>query len=407
MYLFANLVKKLNDSLFKSAVYQLLTSFSGGILGLIFWILAAKIYPTESVGIASAVIASIILIIQLSRIGLDQTIIGYISEYDPSRLFFSTLILSTCIGVFFSIIYVILCTFFKTYTLDIITFGFIVIIFATVGSITTMCGITFIAVKRTELYFYQSLCLGARIIFLPFFVFLNTWGLIVSFVLAYLFGLIYSVYEILKLGMNKVTFDCAILKKSFHFSIANYIANISTTAPSQLLPIIVLSIYGATETAIFFISFSIGSIFFNIPNAIHYSLFSERSSSKEIKNDTIKSIKYLFSFLIPILIIVFLFAQDLFKFIGKEYAANFNIVYLIAISSIPFGFFQIFLSIMKIKRMVSKIFLSNLLAFILIIFSSIVFMLNFGIIGIGYAWIFTYSFSSIGIFIYLKEKNIL
>ena len=47
----------------------MLTSVTSGGFGFIFWILAAKLYPKEDVGVATALISAMSLIVLLSRFG--------------------------------------------------------------------------------------------------------------------------------------------------------------------------------------------------------------------------------------------------------------------------------------------------------------------------------------------------
>ena len=56
------LKKYLNDPLYKNSFFVMLTSISNAGFGFIFWMLAAKLYPKEDVGIATALISSMALL---------------------------------------------------------------------------------------------------------------------------------------------------------------------------------------------------------------------------------------------------------------------------------------------------------------------------------------------------------
>ena len=62
-------------------------------LGLLFWIVAAKIYPDGDVGIATAILSTITLIMSISRFGFDQSIIRYFPVEDKGKVFVLQLLL--------------------------------------------------------------------------------------------------------------------------------------------------------------------------------------------------------------------------------------------------------------------------------------------------------------------------
>lgn len=67
----------LHDSLFKNAFFLMLSSISTAGFGFIFWFLAAKFYSASDVGIATGIMSSMTLIVNLSRFGLDYSIIRF------------------------------------------------------------------------------------------------------------------------------------------------------------------------------------------------------------------------------------------------------------------------------------------------------------------------------------------
>lgn len=78
----AELQHHLRDPLYKSSYFIMLTSISNAGFGFLFWILAARLYPKEDVGVATALISSMALLVLLSRFGLDQSIIRFFPERD-------------------------------------------------------------------------------------------------------------------------------------------------------------------------------------------------------------------------------------------------------------------------------------------------------------------------------------
>ena len=64
----------------------MLTSISTAAFGFIFWMIAAKIYSTEDMGVATAIISSMTLIVLFSKVGLDTSVIKFISQFDKNKV---------------------------------------------------------------------------------------------------------------------------------------------------------------------------------------------------------------------------------------------------------------------------------------------------------------------------------
>ena len=64
-------------SLYRNAIYLMLNSAALAVLGFVFWILAARFYSTEEVGLAAAIIAAATFLALLSTLGLDYGLIRF------------------------------------------------------------------------------------------------------------------------------------------------------------------------------------------------------------------------------------------------------------------------------------------------------------------------------------------
>ena len=64
-------------SLYRNAIFLMLNSGMYGVTGFFFWIVAAWLYPTAVVGLASSAIAAISLLSLLSTLGLDYGLLRF------------------------------------------------------------------------------------------------------------------------------------------------------------------------------------------------------------------------------------------------------------------------------------------------------------------------------------------
>ncbi|MCK4679242.1 MAG: oligosaccharide flippase family protein, partial [Bacteroidales bacterium] len=102
----SGLLYHLHDPLFKNSVFIMLTSASSAGFGFIFWMISAKLYSAEDVGIATALISSMAFIVLLSRFGLDISIIRFFPGNDKSRIFSTSAIISTFFALVFGVVFI-------------------------------------------------------------------------------------------------------------------------------------------------------------------------------------------------------------------------------------------------------------------------------------------------------------
>jgi len=388
-------VKYARDPLYKNSFFIMLSSITNGGFGFFFWMVAARIYPKEDVGVATALISSMALLVLLSRFGLDQSIIRFFPERDKSSVFSTSVAITTFFAVLFGIIFIAGIDIWSP-QLDIVReYALLYLIFLVANSIISLTGVSFVALRKAEYYFFQSLLVGSRVIFLFPLVFLGALGIFSSVGISFILGFIFSALFLFRLGIEPFHVDGGFLKDSLHFSAGNYIAGLLMTAPNQILPIMVLNVLGAEETAHYYIAYAIASLLFMIPGAFSASLFVEGSHGEALKKNTLKSLFAIASLLTPAVIILYLFGGLLLGIIGKTYVEGFDLLRIFALSGFFVAICQIYFSIKKVQKDVKGLILLSALIFVLLIGLSYVFMLEFGIVGVGYAWMVGYGLSSL------------
>ncbi|WP_269851760.1 lipopolysaccharide biosynthesis protein [Methanosarcina horonobensis] len=190
--------------------------------------------------------------------------------------------------------------------------------------------------------------------------------------------------------------DKTFLNEAFNFSVGNYLAVWFTTAPNYILPLLVLNILGVEETAYYYIAFSIASLLFMIPGSISMSLLVEGSYGKELKKMIIKSFSIVFSIIIPALVILYFESDWFLNIFGKTYSENGgDLLKIMIFTSIFMTITSIYITIKRIQKDVNEIVILSGIIFLILIGSSYIFMLKFGLIGIGYAWVLSYGIGTV------------
>jgi len=391
-------VKYTSDPLYKNSFFIMLSSLASAGFGFFFWMFAAKLYSKEDVGLATAMISSIGLIVLLSRLGFDQSVIRFFPDGDKKRIFVTSVVVTNFFAILLAAIFLWGVELFSPRLSLLKEHIFIYFLFLLASSLLSLTGISFVALRRGELFFLQNLFVGSRVGLLFPLVSLGVWGIFgavgFSFILALFPLFLISLKSSFKPSLS---FDRGFLRESFNFSLGNYLAGIFMTAPGQILPVMALNILGANKAADYYIAFAIASLLFMIPNSVSTSLFVEGSHGEALKKTTMKSLAAVLSLLLPAAIIIYLWGGWLLKMIGKDYTSGFELLRIMTLSSFLVALNSIYFSIKRIQKDIKNlVYLSGLL-FTLILGLGYIFMHRFGLIGIGYAWLTAYTISTIAV----------
>jgi O-antigen/teichoic acid export membrane protein len=403
--LFHLLQQQLRDPLLKNSILISFTKFSDVGIGFFFWIIAAKLYSVNEVGIATALISSLLLIIAFSRFGFDISQIRFATNYDKSAIFNTCLWISIILTIFISIAYIFFIDFISPTISFIKNFALIFIIFAIAISIKETTGYAFLAVRRPEYQFFQNSIMAIRLLLLFLFVGLGAIGIWASLGFAYLLSASVALLLIKKFVSVKFEINRKFVKETMHFTFFSYIATHLQNLATLIFPILVLNVLGASAAAQYFIAFAISSLLIIIPDAFSFSFFIEGSHGENVKKNIKKSIIVNYLILIPAIIFILIFGNTLLSFFGPDYTNSTNLLNIFAVSILFFTLYYFFIKYETIRFNIGKIIIVNLIRFISLIVASYILMGYYGIIGIGYAWFVIHVLIAVGILFHYR-KNI-
>lgn len=385
------------DPLYRNSFFIILSSIISAGLGFIFWILAAKLYPKDVVGIAIALFSSILLLVSLSDFGLSQSLIRFFPVREKSNIFSTSVVITTFFAVLFGIIFIAGIDFWSP-GLGILKFfnGAIYLLFLAAYAVICLTWVSFIAMRKAEFSLLQNIIFGSRIVLLFPFISFGAMGIFGAVGASTIITCTVMLFLLVKSGVKLIfTLDRKFLHDAFHFSAGNYLSGLLTAAPSLIIPIMVLNILGAQETAQYYIAYSITALLFVIPIAVSTSLFVEGSHGETLKKNTMKSLFIIFILLIPAIIILYLFGGFILGIIGKSYVEGLDLMRIMALSSFFVAIVNVYFSIKKVQKDMKRLVLLSAVLFFLLIGLSYVFMPVFGIVGVGYAWIGGYGLCSV------------
>jgi len=263
----------------------------------------------------------------------------------------------------------------------------------------------FIAFRKAEYTFIQSVSSLLRLFILPFLISLGALGVFISFgsgmIIAFILGFI-LIFRLIpyRLELSKS------VRNLIGYAFGVYIARIFEMLPSLLLPIIVLNVLGAEMNAYFFIAWSIMFFTTTISRSTSRSLLAEGSHDPtKLRDKAIRSLKFVFVLLFLVIATIYIFGEQILRFFGKGYAENaLDVLKILLIGCIPYSFNIIYASAMMVVKNLRRVVAIYGGIAIVTIVAGYYLMLKFGLIGIGHAWILANILVSFGIALKIFPK---
>ncbi len=400
-----------NDSLFRNSIYLMLSTGVMAVFGFFFWIISARLYSAEQVGIGTTLISIMTLISSFSLLGLGNSLIKYLpTSIKKNEEINTSFTLVGLTSIFISIFFLVFLKIFSPSLLFVresIIFSLLFILFIVFSSLNTISESAFIAYRSSKfVLIINTISSIAKLILPIFLVALGAYGLVASMGIAMAVTTLFSmVFLILHFNYSpKPIIERTVVKKMINFSLGNYVASFIGGLPVMILPILITNSIGAKFSAFFYLDMMIANLLYIIPLATSQSLFAEGSYGEiELKVHLKKATKIISIIIIPAIILTFIFGKYILLAFGKEYSSE-GIVFLqiLAISGIFISINRIGNSIFYIKHKIKLMILVNFLGTLTILSLSIIFMHN-NLLGIGVGWLLGQGISSVIYLLFIKK----
>ncbi len=379
------------DPLYKNSFYILLNSITAALFGVIFWFIAARLYSSEDVGLATALISSVVIIVNLSGFGLNTGLIRFLpGSTEKTQLLSSVWIVSIAGVLIFGFIFLAGIDIFYP-GMKFLMDPWVIVIFILLLIFQMSSGLfsnTLLALRKAEYSYAQGMGLGLRIILLIPLTFAGVLGIFGSLGIAYFSSFSMGLFILYRMKI----FIKPVLKKNLlndilHFSITNYIVDFLVMAQSFILPIFILNNIGAKEAAYFYVAFSIAVLLYAVPTSVFMSMFIEGSYGEPLRKNMIKSLIIVGAIIVPLGLAMYFFGDILLSLFSREYSQNaYEVLKLLTLSAAFVTLNSLFIAVKKVQKNIKPLIAVNALLFFLIVLFSYV-LIPQGILGVGIGWI--------------------
>lgn len=383
------------DSIYRNSIYLMFSTFLMSIFGFIFWISAARIYSSNDVGLATALISVTSLISTFSLIGLNNGFIRYLPKSElniRNKIINSSFNLIAFVAALLTTIFVVFINFFSpqlNFIQDNLAIAFLFIIFVSFVTINSIADSIYIAYRSTIYMVIYYACFSiTKLLFVLILGPLGYQGIYLSYVLGVISSLSLSYYFL----VSKFDFeyfyliDKKIIKSISKFSITSYIASFAGTLPTLLLPLLITNYIGPKFSAYYYMPMMITNFLYIIPQATSQILFAESSYDETTLRINIKkALIIIFLLLSPAILIVLFFGNYILLAFGKEYLIEANtLLKIFAISSIFVSLNSLLSSVIKVYNQMKKLVSIEIIG-MLIRLTLIFTLIHNGLVGIGFA----------------------
>lgn len=321
----------MNDSLYRNSAYLFINSGIMAATGLLFWTLAARLFPAEQVGLVSTLIAAATFVASASILGLDHTLIHFLGKH-PKRIktIINTALTTAATGVFVvSGLYLAIVPLIAPDLSFILSSAIWIAAFFVLMLVTTWNNLltsVFISFRATYFVLIAGICFSVlRIILLPMFNGQGISGLFSAHLFAFGLGIIVS-FGCLFISKRyiftpRITKDTVQLIKGY--SLRTYVASLLASIPPLVTPLFIITFLGASQVAYYNMPLMIVTLLAIIPMATSQSLFAEGvNDSADLKSHIIRAIKFIYALLIPVVIVVVIAGNWMLGLFGESYAEH-------------------------------------------------------------------------------------
>jgi O-antigen/teichoic acid export membrane protein len=358
------LVSEWENPVSRGGVMLLANTAVTGVLGLAYWILAARLYPQNSVGRAGALVSAATLLAGVGQLNLSGMLMRFLprAKERSKSLVWITYGTAAATAVALTAIAALLVGLLVEQSELRLSPGVAVLFTLSVAAtvVFTLQDSVLIAVRKTHWVPIENGAFGvAKILLLVGFASLAGWGAIFA---SWMLPLIAIVPVITWLLFRRVLparvaggelrpLRTATKRQIRQFVLGDATAGVFTQGWTYLLPVLVATTISASANALFYTAFlfssTIDQIAANFSSALVVEGAHNQSSLAQLVRVTMRRI---YAFLLPAVACIVILAPFVMRIYGPDYEAGAATLRLLALASIPKATLAVYYAICRVRH---------------------------------------------------------
>ncbi|WP_037601356.1 lipopolysaccharide biosynthesis protein [Streptacidiphilus rugosus] len=383
------------DQVYRSSFFMLTSTVVSAGLAFLFWVVVARYYSVDQVGLATPLVSATSLLSYLSLFGLNSTLVRFPAP-EPSRNAQITQSLALVAGT--------ACAATALYLIGLPWYGHR-LLFVRDHLLTAVAFVGFCALAAVNLL-TDSVFVSARVPqynvlvdgVLQGVAKLGLPVVLVGFGAAGIIGAtgggyLVAVAASLLLMRRKLGFRADFrtrgtrLREQLGFSVASYTSSLLNLAPQMAVPLVVLQQLGSSAAAYYFVAFQMASLLNSVSFSVAEATFAEVSSDESRFGELLRrSGRIIAAVQIPAVVAVALGSGLLLRLFGADYARGAgSLLTVLACGALAVALNTWASFALKLTRQMKHLILSNVV-YVVVTLGLAVYWAPRGLVMIGWAW---------------------
>lgn len=366
------------DSLLRNSVYIMGTNAATGVLGYLFWILAARLYPPYDVGLGSALISAMSLAAIFANLGMGATLVQTLPRRETGKAWSLTLNAGLATGIVAgllsgTIVAVALPLFSPRFSIveSQLIYAFAFMAGVPIMTVSTLLDQTFIAERRAHNMLIRNATVAVLkipLLVLPTMLLLHAGalGVFSAGVLAMAIALVGGMLLLVpRLGRRYSLTTRGIVgqvRSMLSLLTGNYFIGLGGLASQYLSPVIVAIRLSPADNAYFYATLRVSEFVLMGSAAVAASLFAEGSHAADSLPRKVRSSARIISMILcPGILICFLGGHYILSVFGPGYAQHGLLLLRVdAIAAAPDAITTVYVNVLRVQRRMRFAALLNL-----------------------------------------------
>ena len=352
------------DSLIRNSGYIMAVTIVTSALGFAFWLVAARRYSADEVGLSAALVSAMTLASLLTNLGINTALVQMLPPRAAGRDWSATLTAGVLCGVLSSVLggaltVVLLPAISHRFALLEHSLGYVTVFVGGVALTTAanLLDYACIAERRAEKTLIRNTVFSLvkiPVLFIPFVVAMGTFGIFFAWVAAT--GVTVAVAAAMVPGLGRgYRLGLAGVRSEVR-RLGTYIAghhsiNIGNFAPWWLLPVFVTVQVSAAATAYFYATWRVCGMLTLISPSVASALTAEGAHSPaRLWQTAARSQRTIFTMLIPACVLVAASGHWILAAFGPEYASEgFPLLLLFTVAALPDSVMDVWVAVLRVE----------------------------------------------------------
>ena len=390
--------------LFRTAYALILSNVLTSVLGLVYWVVGARLYSPDAVGVNAALISTMTFLSGVSQLNLRTALNQFVPEAGRGvgKLISVAYAITIPISVAVVAVFVLAVGLWApdspvaVVSKDFVLLGWFMVATASWGIFNMQDGVL-TGLQRSMVIPFENLIFAvAKLILLVLLAGVATqYGIFTSWSVPQLVAVILVTFWILRRVVPKAVeasrdrMQQLTPRDIVRFVATDYFAALLVLAYVSLLPVLVISAVGAQTGAYFYIVWTIATSLNLIPLSLS---ISQTVESVAVGGDPIVQARAVLAHLVkvvgPVVVLIVIAAPWLLAVFGPGYAeAGTDLLRLMALGVLPYGVNVVYFGLARVRRQLRGVVLAQ--AFLAVGTTTIALALLplIGLTGVGIAWL--------------------